>query len=213
MRKILSLIMSLLMLFTTFMADGNVFAISHEDDLQGFIDETKELLTFEPEQLIETNSANDDENKDNKDFSTCRLIVKSDKKPQKLNSVGMASGFKDYYIIQFKNEIDAKNAFKYYSECKEITAISVDEEIEGITENSQEDDIEQPTETLKRTECWGAESIGLYALKDYVINNNISLPRVTVGVVGTGVDLEQEFFKGRLEKAGFASSEDNSGSE
>lgn len=213
MRKILSLIMSLLMLFTTFMVGEKVFAISHEDDLQGFIDETKELLTFEPEQLIETNSANDDENKDNKDFSTCRLIVKSDKKPKKLNSIGMASGFKDYYIIQFKNEIDAKNAFKYYSECKEITAISVDEEIEGITENSQKDDIEQPTETLKRTECWGAESIGLYALKDYVINNNISLPRVTVGVVGTGVDLEQEFFKGRLEKTGFDSSEDNSGSE
>ena len=56
MRKILSLIMSLLMLFTTFMVGEKVFAISHEDDLQGFIDETKELLTFEPEQLIETNS-------------------------------------------------------------------------------------------------------------------------------------------------------------
>ena len=201
-------------MFTMFVPSFKTFAAgTNEDDLQGFIDETKELLAFEPEQLIETNSANDDGNKDNKDFSTCRLIVKSNKKPQKLNSVGMASGFKDYYIIQFKNEIDAKNAFEYYSECKEITAVSADEEIEGITESSQKDDIEQPTETPKRLDCWGAESIGLYALKDYVINNNISLPRVTVGVVGTGVDLEQEFFKGRLEKTGFDSTEDNSGSE
>ena len=96
------------------MSEGETFATNNNENYQGFIDETKELLAFEPEQLIETNSANDDGNKDNKDFSACRLIVKSNKKPQKLNSVGMASGFKDYYIIQFKNEFDAKNGLSFY---------------------------------------------------------------------------------------------------
>ena len=78
-KRIFSSIAIFILLFTISMSEGETFATNNNENYQGFIDETKELLAFEPEQLIETNSANDDGNKDNKDFSACRLIVKSNK--------------------------------------------------------------------------------------------------------------------------------------
>lgn len=186
------------MLFATFIFDGKVFAISHEDDLQGFIDETKELLAFEPEQLIETNSANDDGNKDNKDFSACRLIVKSNKKPQKLNSVGMASGFKDYYIIQFKNEIDAKNALSFYEKEKSVSSVNIEsgkvssqsidsfelddkeEHAEGKSIVPLLEDVSTIMDESGKTSLnsWGSDFTGLYAVKNYLRRNNVKLNKV-----------------------------------
>lgn len=216
------------MLFATFIFDGKVFAISHEDDLQGFIDETKELLAFEPEQLIETNSANDDGNKDNKDFSACRLIVKSNKKPQKLNSVGMASGFKDYYIIQFKNEIDAKNALSFYEKEKSVSSVNIEsgkvssqsidsfelddkeEHVEGKSIVPLLEDVSTIMDESGKTSLnsWGSDFTGLYAVKNYLRRNNVKLNKVTVAVCDSGIGFQHDFFKDkqdRLERTGFNS--------
>ena len=226
-KKILSVILILIMNLiivcpiTTFALDGFAIVIKNRNSaIQVFIDEIKEILSFEPEHVIETNSVNDDENKDNKDFSTCRLIVKSDKKPQKLNSVGMASGFKDYYIIQFKNEDDTKRAYDYYSKFDNIdvcadedtgafTAIEFGEMLD-VTENvnaSNEDENLTYDGVPDRLNSWGSEVSGAYAVKDYLTKNNSAVKNdVTVAVVDSGIEYDHDFFsnkKDRLERTNF----------
>ena len=219
MRKIFSMIMTLLMLFTTFIADSKVFAINYGDDLQKFINESTELLSFKPEHLIETNSVNND-NIENKDFSTCRLIVKSDKKPQKLNSVGMASGFKDYYIIQFKNEDDTKKAYDYYSKFDYIDVCADEDtgaftaiEFGGMLDATENVNASNEDENLTydgvpdRLNSWGSEVSGAYAVKDYLTKNNSAVKNdVTVAVVDSGIEYDHDFFsnkKDRLERTNF----------
>ena len=206
---------------TTFALDGFAIVIKNRNSaIQVFIDEIKEILSFEPEHVIETNSANDDENKDNKDFSTCRLIVKSDKKPQKLNSVGMASGFKDYYIIQFKNEDDTKQAYDYYSKFDYID-VCVDEntgaftaiEFGGMLDATENVNASNEDENLTydgvpdRLNSWGSEVSGAYAVKDYLTKNNSAVKNdVTVAVVDSGIEYDHDFFsnkKDRLERTNF----------
>lgn len=219
MRKIFSMIMTLLMLFTTFIADSKVFAINYGDDLQKFINESTELLSFKPEHLIEINSVNND-NIENKDFSTCRLIVKSDKKPQKLNSVGMASGFKDYYIIQFKNEDDTKKAYDYYSKFDYIDVCADEDtgaftaiEFGGMLDATENVNASNEDENLTydgvpdRLNSWGSEVSGAYAVKDYLTKNNSTVKNdVTVAVVDSGIEYDHDFFSNkqdRLERTNF----------
>lgn len=226
-KKIISIILILIMNLiivcpiTTFALDGFAIVIKNRNSaIQVFIDEIKEILSFEPEHVIETNSANNDENKDNKDFFTCRLIVKSDKKPQKLNSVGMASGFKDYYIIQFKNEDDTKQAYDYYSKFDYID-VCVDEntgaftaiEFGGMLDATENVNASNEDENLTydgvpdRLNSWGSEVSGAYAVKDYLTKNNSAVKNdVTVAVVDSGIEYDHDFFsnkKDRLERTNF----------
>ena len=178
-------------------------AKNNTENIQDFVSNAMELISYQPK--IEFNTFSDDENSDETDFSSCRLIVKSKQKPEKLNSVGIASGYKDYHIIQFENEIDTIEALNTYTESDDIESVCVDKTVPAL-ENPIEKTAEQNIDSnpTKRTlNSWAAESTGLYAIKNYVENNNIQLNEVKVALIGTGVDLEQEFFEGRLERTYF----------
>ena len=203
MKKIISAILIAILIFSVFAFDFSSSAKNNTENIQGFVSDAMELISYQPE--IEFNTFGDDENSDETDLSACRLIVKADKQPDKLNAVGIASGYKDYHIVQFANTSDTIKALNTYTESDDVESVCVDKTVpalENPIEKTAEPNIDS-NPTKRTLNSWAAESTGLYAIKNYVENNNIQLNEVKVALIGTGVDLEQEFFEGRLERTYF----------
>ena len=203
MKKIISTILIATLIFSVFAFDFSSSAKNNTENIQGFVSDAMELISYQPE--IKFNTFGDDENSDETDLSTCRLIVKADKQPDKLNAVGIASGYKDYHIVQFANTSDTIKALNTYTESDDIESVCVDKTVPAL-ENPIEKSLEQNIDSNPNEHTlnsWAAETTGLYAIKNYVENNNIQLNEVKVALIGTGVDLEQEFFEGRLERTYF----------
>ena len=136
-------------------------------------------------------------------FQTCRLIVRASKSPDKLNSIGMASGFKDWYIIQFETEDEAKSAYNYYAFQDGINKVFPDMVCETILDStdykeSRSDDRAETNESLKRLNSWGSVETGLYDIKDYIESNGLDEREIVVGVVDTGIDNNLSFFEDRI---------------
>ena len=105
MKKLTSIILAFAIFSSTlfFGIEKPLTAKAEENNIHSFINETVELIkendadkvfVAENEGEIETASyaLSVDETEDTT-FQTCRLIVKSDTTPDKLNSIGIASGF------------------------------------------------------------------------------------------------------------------------
>ncbi len=204
MKKIVSTILIATLIFSIFAFDFMSSAKNNTENIQDFVSNAMELISYQPE--IEFNTFSDDENSDETDFSSCRLIIKSDKQPETLNSVGIASGFKDYHIVQFKNESSTESAYEYYSNQLDIKLVYADEFYKIDDSDIELQTISKKSIAPTRLDSWGAESIGLYELKDYLIYNQTELQEVVVGVIDTGIELSHEFLQGRLIKTGFNSS-------
>ncbi|MBQ7121070.1 MAG: S8 family serine peptidase [Clostridia bacterium] len=222
MRKFISVILSVIIFSSTliFGIKKPLIAKAEENAIQSFINETVELIkendddkvfVAENEEKIETASyaLSVDETEDTT-FQTCRLIVKSDTTPDKLNSIGTASGFSDYHIIQFENEEDTKNAFDFYSECDYVEDVFCDRVFDASSDYTvdQSNQITYQEEVPERLDSWGSQVTGMYDLKDYIKSNcNLTeLPQIKVAVIDSGVDLNHEFLKGRLIETGFNNS-------
>lgn len=205
MKKLISIFLTVSIL-SALLAPLNLFAMAEETAIQSFIDDSINLINRTPDNNIVLNSG--ETTGTNSAFETCRLIVKSNKKPNELNSIGMVSGFKDYYIIQFKNEDDTEVAFNYYSEHEYIISVYPDEKISLSEFEINETATNKSDVTPERLNSWGGDSTGLYELKDYLVNNSICMDEVDVAVIDSGVDLEHEFLQDRLIETGFNSAED-----
>ena len=212
MKKFSALILIFVMLVSSFCITG--FANENEDNnIRSFIEDSLELIHKAPEIQdvpIANNGGiiNEEVSDAYSEFETCRLIVESDKMPDELDSLGIASGFKNYHIVQFANPYDAKTAFEYYSVQEDVESVYPDEIVTLSDFESDELVISEQSEKPERLNSWGAEYTGLYELKDYVIKNNIALDDIVVGVVDTGVDLEHEFLKDRLIETSFNAMDD-----
>ena len=210
MKKFISFILILLMLLPCV----SLFASAWDIDdgvIQNFINDSLELINRAPD-IMEITVSNNGTIQSIEDFDTysefetCRLIVESKEKPDKLNSVGIASGFMDYHIVQFTNEYDTETAFEYYSKQEDVISVYPDEIITLSAFETDEVIISEQAEVPERLDSWGADYIGLYDLKDYLINNSVQMNETIVAVVDTGVDLDHEFLQGRLIETGFNSS-------
>ncbi len=211
MKKIISLVLALLMVLpclSVFASERDVTEVQHYGNIQEFINDSLELINKAPE-IQDVPVANNGGIVDEEDistyseFETCRLIVESEEKPDSLNSVGIASGFMDYHIVQFTNPYDTKTAFEYYSNQQDVVSVYPDEVVTLSDDETEEITVSEQTEVPERLNSWGADSTGFYDVKDYLIANDIPMEEVVVGVVDTGIDLEHEFFKGRLIETGF----------
>ena len=137
-------------------------------------------------------------------FQTCRLIVKASETPDKLNSIGMASGFRDWYIIQFENEEDAKTAYDYYLNEKETIRVTPDfvhqrkYYIEPARPNNEKIDSGDSSETIGRLNSWGSICTGLYDVKDYIETNALNTQEIVVGLIDSGINYNLEYFEGRI---------------
>ncbi len=216
MKKLISFMLALLMIMPCVSAFASAKEIDNDKaqsfgNIQSFIDNALELTDNAPViqdvPIANNGSIGSEADSDSGyDFETCRLVVESEEKPDKLNSVGIASGFMNYHIVQFANAKDTEKAFEYYQNEEDVISVFVDEfmdfsEIE-VTENSAVEFDIAPS----RLNTWGADYTGFYELKDYLANKKFTLEDVVVGVVDTGVDLDHEFLQGRLIRTYFNSS-------
>ncbi len=133
-------------------------------------------------------------------FQTCRLVVKSDKYPEKFNSVEIVSGYKDYYIIQFENEQDTQTAYEQYKNTSYIIDVDIDS---PVFLRNAETTITSEEETGTVPDClesWGGYASGTYDVKNYIEENNLGTREIVVGVLDTGVEIENEFLKDRINR-------------
>lgn len=219
MRKIISIILTAVIISSsTFVINRDLFvAKAQEASVRSFLNEAADLIRendtsknfvvdSELENEVSTFSTDSIET-ENYDFQTCRLIVRSNKKIDKLDSIGVASGFENFYIVQFASEDDAKSAFKFYSESDYVISVSPDRVYNAVSDYSVDgnNELTYESDVPERLESWGSEITGTYDLIDYIESNyDISvLPEIIVAVMDSGVDLNHEFLQGRLISTGY----------
>ena len=192
--------------------------IIYENDTgKGFISEEIEKDTaveddsteFAQRRSFAKNQDNEAEYSEKEEFSdtafqTCRLIVKASETPDKLNSIGMASGFRDWYIIQFETEEDARSAYNYYLEKDEIVKVTPDAVyqrkyyIEPDEPNDEKNDPSDLNGSTGRLNSWGSICTGLYDVKDYIETNVLNPHEIVVGLIDSGINYNLEYFEGRI---------------
>lgn len=216
MKKFLSLFLTVIVTVSGFILNvsNSTIAITEKSLISSFINDTIEMIqksnknknfTTDNGSDISTFSTSSTETA-NIDFQTCRLIIKSDKEIEKLNSVGIASGFLDYYIVQFENQTETQSAFEYYSECDYIEAIFPDRVFNALSDYTvDENNYITYMGTPKTLESWGSETAGSYDLVNYIISksNNSNFDEIRVAVIDSGIDLNHPFLKNRIVETGY----------
>lgn len=222
MKKFLSIFLAIIIVGLTVILgiQEPIIAKAEEAKVNSFINDTVELIrendvgkNFIIEETEEsqgvTLAALEEEPSDTT-FQACRLIVKSDNSVDKLNSIGMASGFQNYHIVQFATEKDTENAYNIYLSDENIISVTPDKVYNATCDyevdyNGMITYKNNPPQTL---ESWGSKVTGLYDVKHYIELNNFSLDEIVVGVLDSGIDLNHEFFKDRIVRTLFNSASD-----
>ncbi len=226
MKRCLSLVLALIISVSVVLyCSSAVYSAAVEEYLiEGFVETGIDLIRendadkeFEPEE-IECETDDDDSSlqiiNDNFSeeelpdiaFQTCRLIVKATKVPDKLNSIGVACGFKNWYIVQFENEEDAKEAYNIYLQDKSVLSVSPDrvyKSLDDITDEVETDVGEPTNSSVDCLNSQGSIYTGLYETKKYIEENSNSNTELVVGIVDTGVYLSNEFLSGKIVRTYF----------
>ncbi len=200
MKKILSLLLSLSIIFSSISA-VSALDIELPKSLEGFtaavsemINEYDETVTAEEPVFFTA----DDETNAEDVYDTNRLIVKSSRKIDTLNSINYVSGYNDLYILQFENDEDCDEAFEYYSSLECVEYVQED----GILKETA---IEETEPTINEA------AIGIssqYQSDIFGYTNakaNMGSATVTIAVVDTGVQNDHEYLSGRVIPTGFDS--------
>lgn len=222
MKRFLSIFLITIIVISiiTFGIQNPIIAKAEKTQINAFVNNTvdlirqndvvKDFVTYD--ESIETQSIKsnyDDNEYNNLTFQTSRLIVKSDKNINKLNSISSSTGFQNYHIVQFLTPEDAEKAYNIYSEDKNIISVAPDEVFEVACDVTVIEEMENEESNIpERLNSWGGEVTGLYDVKDYIETNYTSLDEVVVGVVDSGIYFEHEFFKDRIVRTNFNSSSD-----
>lgn len=160
--------------------------------------ETAEALGFEVE-------FEDDKAVLTQPYQTERLIVKSKYDINPLDSVSIVEGYDDLHIVQFDNQESTKQAEEYYNKQKRIDYAEPD-----LVVSTMEYDFSDlstfangntPGLTYDNHLSWGSGSIGVDDYIDY-LGDISSLPKIVVGIIDTGIDLDHEFLKDRIIQTG-----------
>ncbi len=204
MKKILCIILSLLIIFSTFATVGIVsFGVSDNVSLSTFVSDAKEMID-EYGLYVETKSDSfqtySEENES--EFKTRRLIIKSDSDIDTLNAISVVSGFRNLWVLQFETEEDTATAYEYYCSLDSIEFVEADSVVTTFDAETV-----ATTDSQKNYLSWGPKHIGFDELNEIINENNIKLETVYVAVIDTGVDYNHEFLKNRVEKTTFNSSD------
>ncbi len=222
MKKITSIFLAIIIVGLTVILgiQEPIIVKAEEAQINAFVNDTvdlirendvdKDFVTYD--ESIETQSIKSDsvDNEYNDlTFQTCRLIVKSDKPIDKLNSVGISSGFQNYHIVQFLTPEDAEIAYNIYSADKNIISVTPDKVFDVTCDVAVTEEIANEESIVpERLDSWGGEVTGLYDVKDYIEANYTNLDEVVIGVVDSGIYFEHEFFKDRIVRTHFNSASD-----
>ncbi len=200
MKKLLALLLSLSIIISSVSA-VSALDIELPKNLEEFTSDVSELINEYDELNSNENAVfftADDETENDNTYGTNRLIVKSSKKVDPLNSVKCVSGYNDLYILQFENDADCDAALEYYSS---LSCVEYVQEDGILTETA----VEEAEDTVSEAAV-GISSQYQSDLFGYTnAKANMGSSPVTIAVVDTGVQNDHEYLAGRVIPTGFDS--------
>ena len=199
MKKILALLISVCILFSS-ISTASALDVELPKNLEDFTADVSELINEYDEMHSDENAVffTADEDVNDNTSGTNRLIVKSDKKIDRLNSVNCVSGYKDLYILQFENAVDCEEALEYYSS---LSCVQYVQEDGILTETAIEETENVFTEAaIDISSQYQSDLFGYTNAKA-----SMGSAKVTIAVIDTGVANDHEYLKGRVNPTGFDS--------
>ena len=200
MKRILSILISLSIIFSSISA-ASALNIDLPKSLKGFTADVSEMISEYDEAVAEKPAfftVADDEKESDDTYDTNRLIVKSTRKIDTLNSINYVSGYNDLYILQFENDEDCDKALEYYSALQCVEYVQED----GVYTESAVDETEFNFEeaAIGTSSQYQSDLFGYTNAK-----SNMGSEEVTIAVVDTGVQNDHEYLAGRVIPTGFDS--------
>ena len=185
MKKIISIMISICMLLTNLPVIAYAENDSSEISLEKFTEQAVEILNSD-----DPNSVTYEEE------VSKRVIVKSSKKIDTRNATDTASGYKDYYILEFPSAQSAQDAVDYYNTLDYVSFAQIDNIVSTTTIVTPEDSASDTQKHLS----YNSETAGFTQLEKYNEDNSITYSeKITVAVLDTGVEDTHEFLQGRVE--------------
>lgn len=129
----------------------------------------------------------------NRIFQTKRLIIKSLYPINTLNAIGIADGYDNLYVLEFKTESDTLNAYEYYKNLEIVDHVLIDSII--TVSDTTTSSITSSTTAYK---SWGGTHIGADAYTKYLKSFGPTLREPIVAVLDTGIDTDHYWLDNRI---------------
>lgn len=134
----------------------------------------------------------------NNEFSTARLIVKSEKNIDTYGASSVINGFDDLWVMQYSSPDKAKSAYEHYINNPDVEFVEVDKKLYALTEEEDASVVTLSESEEKSYLSWGPRYIKLDKLNSKLTENNTPLTDTIVAVIDTGVDPNHPYLKGRV---------------
>lgn len=164
MKKIISIICSIVLLITTISIAFSAFA-STGNSIDTVVEELSELYQEEAES-----------GKELEDSAECRIILKANRKPDTYGDATLIKGTDKIYIYQYSDITSANAALEYYNSLSYVQWAETDGIMEG------------------QSLSYGNDMMGSDEAKNYIVNNNISTNEVNVAVIDGGINFNKKDF-------------------
>lgn len=178
MKRLTAILMSFCMILTVLPMAAYAKANTSEAELDHFSKEVVDII-------------NDEENSSSLEQAVAkRVIVKASTSIPTFDAVETASGFKNYYVLEFPSEASAQTAVDYYNSLAYVSFAQLD----NVVTSSEVPD--PPENHLS----YNSQTAGFTELEKYMQDNSITYSeKLTVAVIDTGVEHTHEFLQGRVE--------------
>ena len=220
MKKILSLIISFVLLMTTLTEGLFAFAINEAEtsELKDFASRLSEIVRendtdigtgsdiidrtiISVDRFLKSSASSNNDIYDGLSydaFETKRLIVKSEEQIDIKNAIDCVSGYNNLYVLQYDSQLSACNAYKYYSQCDFVDYVEPDiimysQEIKGDNDNL----VPEIGDISAESSEWLSIKLGFTEIKDklaQMIKNDF----IMVAIIDSGVDTDHSYLEGRL---------------
>lgn len=154
---------------------------------------------FEFTKRYDSRNVNESNDALEKDFLACRLLVISHSEIEKYGAIDYIFGLNKIYLLQYANPEDAYCAYTKYLLNPDIIYVEPDKVIKLINSALYN----QPKLALyeiNTKHSWGYDYIKTEEAFNYILQNkNIDeLPQIVVGIIDSGIDINNPVFKERL---------------
>ncbi len=143
-------------------------------------------------------SSDDTVNTTNSEFSTARLIVKSEKKIETHGASSVINGFDDLWVLQYSTVSEAKKAYDYYTKDSDVEFVETDKKLYALNSETETQILVASDTEETSYLSWGPKYIGIEKLNENLVNKGTTLADTIVAVIDTGVDPNHPYLEGRV---------------